>query len=245
MTSKQKISSALIEFGKRLPPVDVTPKKIVSQKDANQFFVSVMFGQQIPWKRALEASKQIVVEYGSDETDFWKNINNIEREELHQFILSGTDGRALHRHHQTMTDRMKHAAKRMMKHYHGDPRKIWQRQISVKEVRKRLKKFIGIGPELSRLAVLILVRDHKKIGGEISFRYLDPKIDVHVKRVFKRTGLIENDDTKTALEVARSLNPEFPAILDYPAWKIGQEFCHAKIPKCGNCNLESVCNKFI
>ena len=234
-----------MEFGKRLPPIDVTPKKIVSQKDANQFFVSVMFGQQIPWKRALEASEQIVMKYGSDGDNFWKKINYMEREELHQFIGPGTDGGALHRFPGKMTDRMKHAAKRMMKHYHGDPRKIWQRQKSVKEVRKRLKKFSGIGPELSRMAVLILVRDYRKIGGETSFRYLDPKIDVHVQRVFKRTGLIENGDNKTAIDVARRLNPEFPAILDYPAWKIGQEFCHEKNPKCANCNLGNVCKKFI
>ena len=74
MTNKQKISSALIEFGKLLPPIDATPKKIVSQKDANQFFVSVMFGYRILWKRALEASKQIVIKYGSDGNDFWHNI---------------------------------------------------------------------------------------------------------------------------------------------------------------------------
>ena len=164
---------------------------------------------------------------------------------MHQFISSGNNGKALHWNCDEMTDRMKHAAKRMIKHYHGDPRKIWQRQKSVKEVRKRLKKFSGIGPELSRMAVLILVRDYRKIGGETSFGYLNPKIDVHVKRVFKRTGLIENGDKKSAIDVARSLNRKFPAILDYPAWKIGQEFCHEKNPKCGICKLGSVCKKYI
>ena len=245
LANKQKISDALIEFGKRRQPIDVTPKQIFSQKDANQFFVSVLFGYQITWGQTLEASKQFVTKYGSDGNDFWKNINNMELEELRQFILCGTDRSRLHRFYNKMADRMKLAANRMMQHYHSDPRKIWQNQISVKEVKKRLIEFSGIGPELSRMAVLILVRDYKKIGGETSYCCLDPKLDIHVKRVFKRTGLIDHGDNNTAIDVARGLNPEFPAILDYPAWKIGQEFCHEKNPKCVICNLGNVCKKYI
>ena len=48
---------------------------------------------------------------------------------------------------------------------------------------------------------------------------------------------------KTLSEAARHLSPEFPAALDWPAWRIAQIWCHPKEPECAPCPLTRVCAK--
>jgi hypothetical protein len=55
---------------------------------------------------------------------------------------------------------------------------------------------------------------------------VDISADVHVHGVFSRLGLICADASIDELTyVARSLNPEFPGLLDLPAWDIGRKWC--------------------
>ena len=73
---------------------------------------------------------------------------------------------------------------------------------------------------------------------------LDVKPDVHVSRVFQRTGLIYySDSPNEAKRTAWMLNPDFPGELDWPAVNIGQNWCHAEFEKrnCKECPLEGVC----
>ena len=75
---------------------------------------------------------------------------------------------------------------------------------------------------------------------------IDISPDTHTVRVFRRLGLISEDeqiknkkekDNKAnlkAMYMARIINPEYPGILDYPCWKVGKEYCKARGPKCKN-----------
>ena len=176
--------------------------------------------------------------------DFWKIIGAINRDELHEFMKSGNGGKALHFYHGEMTDNLKHAARLMLEKYDGDPRKIWQvKKNDIKEVKRRLREFHGIGEQLASMAVMILVRDYGNLGGKKSFPFLVPKEDVHTKKVFQRTGLTRS--SQTVVGVARELNPDFPAILDEPAWIIGKEYCFKNNPNCKECPITGVCGKNI
>ena len=63
-------------------------------------------------------------------------------------------------------------------------------------------------------------------------------------RVFRRLGFIDNDSEKEAVRAARHLNPEFPGALDWPAWRIGNLWCHPTRPDCARCPLTKDCPKW-
>ncbi|MDE0158929.1 MAG: hypothetical protein OXI02_03835 [Candidatus Dadabacteria bacterium] len=220
------------------------PKKVSTRKEANHFFVGVMLDRMVKASVAWNSGKLIVREYGSGETDFWKIIDVTNRDELYEFMKSGDGGKALHFYHGEMTDNLKRAAGLMLEKYDGDPRKIWQvGKNNIEEIKKRFKEFHGIGEQLASMAVMILVRDYKELEGKKSFPFLVPKENVHTKKVFRRTGLTEGK--QTVVEVARELNPDFPAILDEPAWVIGKEYCFKNNPNCKECPITGVCGKNI
>lgn len=244
--SKRKISEALIKFSKSPDHSEDSgmPKEVSTRKKANHFFVGVMLDRIVKASMAWNSGKLIVEEYGGGKTDFWKIIEAIDRDKLHEFMKSGDGGKALHIYHEQMTDNLKHAAGLMLEKYGGDPGKIWQvEKNDIEKVKKRLREFRGIGEQLASMAVMILVRDYGNLGGRESFPFLVPKVDVHTKRVFQRTGLTTG--SQTVVEVARELNPDFPAILDKPAWRIGMKYCFKNNPNCKECPITSVCGKNI
>ena len=246
MARKHKISDALIEFAESLEPSSdfEMPEKISTRKGANHFFIGVMLDRMVKTHVAWNSGKLIVREYRGGETDFWKRIKETNRNELHEFMKSGDGGKALHVYHGKMTDNLKWAAGLMLEEYAGDPREIWQRERKdVREVKRRFKEFHGIGEQLASMAVMILVRDYGELGGPKSFPHLVPKEDVHTKRVFRRAGLTRGK--QTVVDTARELNPDFPAILDEPAWIIGQKYCFKSNPNCEQCPITEVCGKHV
>lgn len=71
---------------------------------------------------------------------------------------------------------------------------------------------------------------------------IDISVDVHVRRVFRRLGLIpKRASVEQVTYRARELNPEFPGILDLPAWQIGREWCKPKNPRCNECFMKDIC----
>lgn len=66
------------------------------------------------------------------------------------------------------------------------------------------------------MAVEILERDlglpiREMSGSDIAY-------DVHIRRVFIRTGLAEVDDPDHMIAIARRIHPDRPGALDAPAW---------------------------
>src|SRR2546422_5199644 len=80
------------------------------------------------------------------------------------------------------------ACKRLLEEYHGHAEEIWSGDKTARDIATRFDEFDGIGQKKSSMAVNILVRDYDipisggKEGIDISY-------DVHVRRVFLRTGL--------------------------------------------------------
>ncbi len=135
------------------------------------------------------------------------------------------------------------AARLVEEEYMGDAGRIWGDTPTATELRRRLERFPGIAQKKAAMAVEILERDlHIPVvgldGGGVA-------VDVHVRRVFLRTGLAQHDDVQEIVEVARKLHPERPGALDPPTWDIGRRWCHPKDPDCQLCPLTGVCPRLI
>jgi endonuclease III len=127
--------------------------------------------------------------------------------------------------------------------YDGDAGRIWRGPLTAREVQARLDRFQGIGQKKAAMAVEILERD---LGVPIKdMQGSDVAYDIHVRRVFLRSGLAQRDELEHILSIARALHPERPGEIDSPAWLIGRQWCHAGTPNCGACPINPVCPKIV
>ena len=135
------------------------------------------------------------------------------------------------------------AAGIIVREYGGEAGRIWSDRPAAAELRERLEQLPGIGQKKAAMAVEILERD---LGVPLtSLSGSDIAYDVHLRRVFLRTGMAERDDVSQMVTVARSLHPERPGALDYPAWDIGRRWCKPSAPDCATCPLVAACPQLI
>jgi uncharacterized HhH-GPD family protein len=149
----------------------------------------------------------------------------------------------LHRFVNLMPDWFVNAARIILDRYGGDASRLWSDQPTAVEMRRCLEAFPGIGQKKAAMAVEILARDLGKPlrqleGSDIAY-------DVHLRRVFLRSGLADRDEVGHMVSVARSLYPERPGALDLPAWDIGRRWCHPSDPDCLTCPLNAVCPRLV
>lgn len=135
------------------------------------------------------------------------------------------------------------AAQIVVSQYGGDAAQLWADEPTAIELRRRLEAFPGIGQKKAAMAVEILARDlgkplHELSGGDVAY-------DVHLRRVFLRTGLADHDEVGHMVAVARALYPGRPGALDLPAWDIGRRWCRPADPDCAACPVNSVCPRLI
>ena len=135
------------------------------------------------------------------------------------------------------------AARRVLDHYNGDAGRIWNGNLTARQVYERLDQFQGIGQKKAAMAVEILERDLRvpisaMEGSDVAY-------DIHIRRVFLRTGLAQRDDLDHIVSVARTLHPKWPGEIDMPAWLIGRQWCHAGTPDCDGCPLSAACPKIV
>lgn len=146
---------------------------------------------------------------------------------------------ALHRFVNTVPGWVVEAAGKVVAEYGGEAGAIWAGAPRAVEVTRRLRSFPGIGQKKASLAVLVLIRDlHRPIRG---LEGSDIAYDVHLRRVFLRTGLARSDDRNEMVSAARRAHPEWPGALHRPAWYVGRRWCHSGLPRCAECVLSSCC----
>ena len=149
---------------------------------------------------------------------------------------------ALHRYVNEAPQWLVRAAAQVVSDYGGDAGAIWSDTPRAADLAARLRRFHRIGQKKSAMAVEILARD---LGVPVrEFSGSDIAYDVHVRRVFLRTGLAAYDDPDHMVDVARRLHPERPGELDFPAWLIGRTWCGAGVPRCSGCPLATVCPRW-
>ncbi len=200
------------------------------------FLIAVAFDRGMPWQKAWRIPAEIDHEGCLDpallasmsETDL---IGLLDR-------LTVRPRYGAKQGAKTLSD----AARLVCERFGGDAGAIW-RESSPAEVEKTLQEIHGLGTGIASMTTRILRDDFDYFRGQE--RQIDVKPDVHLVRVFRRIGLIDDDSANQAVRTARLLNPEFPGALDWPAWRIGQLWCHPTEPDCAQCPLTRDCAKRI
>ncbi len=125
----------------------------------------------------------------------------------------------------------------------GDAARIWVGEPTSVEVRRRLQRFPGISQKKAAMAAEILETDFGVPIGEMHGS--DLAFDVHIRRVFLRSGLADVDDQDHMIQMARIYWPQRPGLLDLPSWVIGRNWCRPRDPACTPCPIGTVCAKLI
>jgi endonuclease III len=150
--------------------------------------------------------------------------------------------RALHRFNDSMAENFYLGIDKICETYNSDASNIWKEKPISATVVRRFLQFKGIGVKIATMAANILARDFKILMADKICIDISP--DVLVNRVFIRLGLIDKNANRDELiYCAREMHPEYPGVLDLPAWEIGREFCRPKNPLCEDCYLEEYCPK--
>jgi endonuclease III len=235
--NERKICNALKKYGKMVANEEVPGSE--DRLQPVEFFYAVIFDQGILADRAWKAPEKLKQRLGHLDPH---KIAGMAEEELEKKIFVA--GKSLHRYRK-IANWLIESSRLLVGRYQGNPTKMWDDNPRSDDLQRRFEEFKGIGQKKASMAANILVRDHGVPVRNIDWRGIDVSGDVHVKRVFLRTNLVDRDDVDAVVVVARRLNPQYPGELDLPAWLIGRRFCHPSDPECSRCPLISVCPKIV
>jgi uncharacterized HhH-GPD family protein len=240
--TRKRVAEGLLEFGRRLAagkPTSFTPDAQADafvRSDPFAFLVAVICDEQVRFEAAWEAPLRLKERLGH-----WDIRRIADEKDSVRAAFSASP--ALHRWVSVSADRVVAAAARVISRYRGDASLIWSGEPSAGELRERFELFEGIGQKKSAMAVEILERELcvplQRLDGS------DVAVDVHVRRVFLRSGLAERDDVHHIVAAARTANPDHPGALDLPAWEIGRTWCRPRAPDCAGCPIGAVCPRLI
>jgi len=238
--NEHKIRNALKRYEKMMTK---KAREECSQNDDRlqpvEFFYGVIFDQSISADRAWEAPKILKKRLGHLDPS---KIAKMTEEKMERKIFVA--GKSLHRYRK-IANWLIESSKLLVNRYGGDPKRIWNDNPRSDDLQRRFEEFKGIGQKKASMAANILVRDYGVPVRKIDYSGIDVSGDVHLRRVFLRTKLVEVDDIDEIVKVARQLNPSYPGKLDKPAWSIGRDFCRPTNPDCARCPLTKVCPKMV
>jgi uncharacterized HhH-GPD family protein len=241
---KRSIAAALLRFAESgAPPSEGETELTIDpgadaliRRDPFAFLIGVIFDQGIPFERAWLAPLELTKRLGHLDP-----VRMVAEPESVRVAVQTPP--KLHRFVENMPAWVVLAAKKVVEDYAGDAGRIWGDEPTARELQRRLTGFVGVGQKKAAMAVEILERDlgvpiRELHGSDIAY-------DIHVRRVFIRTGLADQDSIEHMVEIARQVHPDRPGALDDPAWRIGKIWCHPREPDCPACVLATVCARLI
>jgi uncharacterized HhH-GPD family protein len=211
---------------------DVSEADALLKTSPTAFLIGVLFTQGVPAERAWAGPWVLRERLGH---------LDLERLAVERTAVDAAfcERPALHRFKHTVAGWVSDLAGRLVECYDGDPTRIWAHGSSVAEVTERLAAFSGIGRKKAAMTVEILQRH---FGVELAgVESGTVAYDVHVRRVFLRSGLIDQDTPEAVAAAARLACPDAPGTLDLPAWLVGRQWCRPRSPRCEDCRLGDVC----
>ncbi len=191
--------------------------------------------------RQIKAERAWLIPY-----KIYKEISTFEFNKLLELTLDNLKEifkrKNLHRFNEKMSKNFCFAIQKIHKDYKNNASNIWKNNQSSATIVRRFLEFKGVGIKIATMATNMLARDFKiPMKDHIC---IDISPDVHVKRVFKRLGLISKDASNDELIYrAKELNPLYPGIFDLPCWEIGRNWCKSTKPICKACYLNGYCYK--
>lgn len=241
---RRVIVDALLRYGARASEKRTGPAQFTQDQVANEliytdpfaFLLAVIFDQGVVSERAWEAPNQLKLRIGHLDpariaADPEPTIAAVRRPP------------ALHRYVGKMPGWIVAAAKQVQDEHGGDAGSLWSDRPTARQLQRRLEAFKGIGQKKAAMAVEILERDLKTPIRDM--KGSDVAYDVHIRRVFLRTGLADRDDLDHMVAVARELHPMRPGAFDAATWRIGRDWCRPGTPNCDPCPLAEVCPRLI
>jgi len=243
---KQKTKDALIEFGENFSKLSFKKGK---------HFTPNPEADKLIWNNPLAYLFAVILDQSMKAEKVWGvpfllkkrlkhlDVYRIAKMSDKEIIEVFNQRPKLHRFPKTMALSIKKASQILIERYDGKAENIWNDSPKSSDLNRRFEGFDRIGQKKASMAINILGRDFgvkmkDKKGIDISY-------DIHIRRVFLRTGLVKKDSLDLIVKTARKLNPEYPGALDNPCWIIGREYCRPKNPECKKCPISNVCPKLL
>ena len=218
-----------LEADKLLKDLENTP---------HAFVLACVMDRQIKTEKAWHIPYSMTQRLGNFE---FQTLAVLSVEEIEKLM---THPQPLHRFPAEMAKNFHAAVHIIATKYDGKASMIWEGKPSSAEVVYRFLEFRGIGQKIASMAANILARDFKIKYSD--YYSIDVSVDVHVRRVFTRMGLIPtNASNEQIIFRARALSPEFPGLIDLPAWEIGRNWCKPSEPNCSACYMAELCSNIL
>lgn len=203
--------------------------------DLNAFIIGLISDQSVKAEIAWSLPYKLSDRLGS--FDFKEILKKYNEKDLEDIIRTKP---SLHRYPSRMANYIYNAMIDIVSKYDSKAENIWKNKTAA-EIVESLEKFKGISHKKASLGTLILVRD---LGIDIIDKEnIDIAYDIHIRRLFLRLGLVDEDVQEKILEEARKIYPEFPGRLTTAFWTLGREMCHPTEPSCLICPLYECCDK--
>ena len=175
----------------------------------NAWFIGVIFDQGIPAEKAWEAPYLLKQRLGHF------NMRRLATTPIAELRRVVREPPALHRYVGKLPTWIKAAARKLIKEYSADASNIWKGCLTAGEVIERLDDFPGIGQKKAHMAARAL---HEIACDFYRWNQINMAVDVHVRRVWKRAGLVHDTSTESIMATATRLWPKYPGELDTPTW---------------------------
>lgn len=228
--------TAHLDVRARASFADFTEADDLLFEDPFAFLIGVIFDEGIRAERAWEAPYRLRERLGTLDPFLMQQMPA-------EVAAAVAMPPMLHRFKPTIAEAVVAAAARVCDQYDGDASRIWAAGSSARDVANRLREFTRIGDKKANMAVELLV---SCFGVQLAELHgSDIAYDVHVRRVFLRTGLTQRDSPRDIWEAARRGHPERPGELDLPTWHIGRQWCRPTAPDCARCPLGEVCPRLV
>lgn len=206
------------------------------QRSPEAFLLGVLFTQGVPAERAWAGPYLLQQRLGH------LDLRRLAVE-TDAVFAAVAEPPALHRFVKTLPRWVSAAAQRLLDDHDGSAAAIWADGTPLPEVVRRLQRFDGIGPKKAVMAAEILVRHFGVALSET--RSGSVAYDVHVRRVFLRAGLVDEDSPQAIREAAARACPQAPGTLDLATWLIGRDYCRPTEPRCDTCRLGKGCPRLV
>jgi endonuclease III len=208
------------------------------EKNPQAFVLACLMDRRVDARRAWLIPYEISKELG----DF--SLATLLEPSLNRY-KSIFNKKSLHRYNDDMAEIFYLAIEKIHKDFQDNASKIWAGSPKSGSVVRQFLSFKGGGVKIATMATNILAREFKISMKDLSC--IDVSPDFQVMKVFTRTGLARQNARKEELMyVAREFYPDYPGVLDWPAWQIGSKFCRTKEePECSKCYLNEYCPKVL
>lgn len=201
----------------------------------NAFIIGLIADQsvkaELAWSLPYKLSKRL------NTFDFSIILNTENIESLDKIIREKP---SLHRYPNRIATYIYNAMKDIVTKYNNDASTIWKNQTA-QEIVNRLEEFKGISHKKASLGTLILVRDMDI--DILDKQNIDIAYDIHIRRLFTRLELVNEDTQDKVLAAAKRLYTDFPGKLTTAFWVLGRDICRPTNPLCDKCPLFDVCKK--